>query len=141
MPLNDRPTGLRRRRRGMTLLEFAASAALLTVVTLASLRVMSTARRVTARDQAMTNLTLAANTQLARLRAADWSALAEGVRELTPHEMAALGVSAGGRVTGKVTVRAIDALGLKEITVHLERDTAMGPAGVTLATLRARGKP
>ena len=135
-----RPT--RNAQRGAILLtELMVSVALLTGVLAAGMRTVVTARHLSERDAAMTQLFAAAQTQVARLGAADWGTLAEGERALTPAELTDLGLKVLPGLTGTVTVRAVPGLDLREIVVRLERPVTSGSAKAELATWRGKGMP
>ena len=80
-------------KRGAILLaELIVTVALLTGVIAVGMRAVVTARHLSERDAVMTQIYAAAQTEMARLCAADWAALAESDRALTPEEMTGLGL-------------------------------------------------
>lgn len=129
------------KRQGLTLVEMIVTVGLLTGVIGAGMRAVVTARHMSERDAAMTQLYAAAQTEIARLCATDWAALAEGERALTAEEMTALGLKTAPGLACSVAVRAVPSLELREIRVHLERTTASGLAQAELATWRGKGMP
>jgi prepilin-type N-terminal cleavage/methylation domain-containing protein len=125
-------------RRGLTLVEMIVTITLVTILAIANLHALATARRVSKRDEVMTELAMAANAQLARVRDLPWGQIAEGTSSMGPEELGALGLPEPSQVRGEMTVRPVLGPDLLEITVRLERQTIMGPAVVTLATWREK---
>jgi prepilin-type N-terminal cleavage/methylation domain-containing protein len=123
---------LRLPRRGVTLIELIVALAILTALILSSFHAIGTARRVRARNQTMTQLTLRANSDVARLRAEPWENLREGTTPLSD--------PARPGVTGEAAVRGVPGLALKEITVRWKEDTPGGPCEVVLCTWRDQAK-
>jgi len=117
-------------RRAVTLIELLVTLVILTALIGSTLYAVSTARRVRARNEILTALTLRANSDLARLRAEPWDSLREGTRRLED--------PARPDAAGQAEVRDVPGLALKEITVQWRLETPAGPCRVTLATWRDR---
>jgi len=117
-------------RRATTLIELLVALVILTALIASTLYAVSTARRVRARNEILTALTLRANSDLARLRAEPWDNLREGTRRLED--------PARPDAAGQAEVRDLPGLALKEITVQWRQETPAGPCRVTLATWRDR---
>jgi prepilin-type N-terminal cleavage/methylation domain-containing protein len=119
-------------RRAVTLIELLVTLVILTALIGSTLYAVSTARRVRARNEILTALTLRANSDLARLRAEPWDNLREGTRRLED--------PARPDAAGRAEVRDVPGLALKEITVQWRQETPAGPCRVTLATWRDQGQ-
>ena len=119
-------------RRAVTLIELLVTLVILTALIGSTLYAVSTARRVRARNEILTALTLRANSDLARLRAEPWDRLREGTRRLED--------PARPDAAGQAVVRDVPGLALKEITVQWRQETPAGPCRVVLATWRDQGE-
>ncbi len=126
-------------RRGLTLVELSISVALSAVLVAASLDLVGTVRRTAALDTARSKLALAAQAQLARLCATPWDNLKIGETPLSGDNLREWGFDEETeKIEGRIRVRDVEGLDLREIQVFLVYHSIYGPLEQTLSVWRGR---
>ncbi|MBN1866545.1 type II secretion system protein [Candidatus Sumerlaeota bacterium] len=127
-------------RRGMTLIELIVVVALASILVVGGLKTIATARRIAYLDEVKTELALATQSEMARLRATPWEELPEGESALDSAALGALGFDPDDKTRGTFEVHRTETPDLKEITVRMERQTPLGPARVEMFTWRKKAE-
>ena len=124
--------------RAVTLMEMLVAMALVTMLILANLRVLNNAKSINRREERLTELTLAANTQLGRLRATPWKELQLGESALSLEHLQTLALDGDLEKYQCTVIVQERGEGLVEMQVVLHRETLHGPIKAEISTWRRR---